>query len=91
MGVGAHICVTEAPICPNPKDDTIPTHQPPCPPQHTVHLPDSNPRAFVYVSGRTPNRWGYMDGGKKLVDYLASAAPDVRILLLRDGFVRALY
>jgi hypothetical protein len=25
-----------------------------------VHLPDSNPRAFVYVSGRTPNRWGYM-------------------------------
>lgn len=61
-----------------------------------VHLPDSNPRAFVYVSGRTPNRWGYMpvssvagatgeregegEGGgrgpRRLVDYLASVAPD---------------
>lgn len=48
----------------------------------TVHLPDSNPRAFVYVSGRTPNRWGYMDGGKKLVDYLASVAPDVSLHVL---------
>jgi len=53
-----------------------------------VHLPDSNPRAFVYVSGRTPSRWGFMpassvagstgEGGgpRRLVDYLASVAPD---------------
>lgn len=43
-----------------------------------VHLPDSNPRAFVYVSGRTPNRWGFMEGGKHLADHLAQLAPDVR-------------
>lgn len=43
-----------------------------------MHLPDSNPRAFVYVSGRTPNRWGFMEGGKHLSDHLAQLAPDVR-------------
>jgi hypothetical protein len=41
-----------------------------------VHLPDSNPRAFVYVSGRTPNRWGFMQGGQKLADYLGQLAPE---------------
>merc|ERR1712146_9327 len=35
-----------------------------------VNVPDSNPRAFVYVSGRTPNRWGDMADGKKLVDFM---------------------
>lgn len=44
-----------------------------------MHLPDSNPRAFVYVSGRTPNRWGFMEGGKHLSDHLAQLAPDVRL------------
>jgi hypothetical protein len=62
---------------PNPpppafKPNPLPPHK------KQVHLPDSNPRAFVYVSGRTPNRWGFVEGGKKLVDYLASVAPEVR-------------
>lgn len=66
------------PYIPNPTTNSKP-HRHTTTTHAAVHLPDSNPRAFVYVSGRTPNRWGYMDGGKKLVDYLASVAPDVRL------------